>query len=276
MLKKRWKRIDTIFEEIKGDIFLEKSPIMGSCIYMSTHDVLRKFELTPSQVTLVNSIAQNPTDFLRRNNNNGVKIVGGNLMIQVMHIEWKSVIPTYFKKLKKTATQLAFDSSEPYIYIELNTEEYEKNKEWHDKQVAKGTYDIIVKYAEDLWEATRIGGVKELDVNRRRALFIPRKVDDPTRIIGGSYVGFLCQTVDGKRISLMNELENLSNVFDIVMYKILQDINKYSGKSLGFNKAALSRNSSVKEVMYDVINNRFTAYDTSATGNAHGSDNNRE
>jgi len=263
---------DAIFEEIKGDIFLEKSPLHGACFYMSTHDVLRKFELTPEQVALVNSIAQNPTDFLRRNNNMGVKMVGGNLMIQVMHIEWKSVIPTYFKKLKKTATQLAFDSSEPFIYIELNTEEYEKNKDWHDKQVAKGSYEIIVKYAEDLWEATRIGGVKELDVNRRRALFIPRKVDDPTRIIGGSYVGFLCQTVDGKRISLMNELENLSNVFDIVMYKILQDINKYSGKSLGFNKAALSSNSSVKEVMYNLINDGFITYDTSATGNMHGRD----
>ena len=145
-----------------------------------------------------------------------------------MHIEWKSVIPTYFKKLKKTATQLAFDSSEPfYLHRIKHRRIQKKNKDWHDKQVAKGAYEIIVKYAEDLWEATRIGGVKELDVNRRRALFIPRKVDDPTRIIGGSYVGFLCQTVDGKRISLMNELENLSNVFDIVCiryYKILISI----------------------------------------------------
>jgi len=262
---------NAIFEEIKGDTFLEKSPLMGSCIYMSTHDVLRKFELTEKQVSLVNSIAQNPTDYLRRSNQ-GVKMVGGNLVIQVMHIEWKSVIPTYFKRLKKTATQLALDSSEPYIYIEMNTEDYENNKAWHDKQVAKGAYEIIAKWAEDLWEATRIGGVQELDVNRRRAMFQMRKVDDPTRIFGGSYVGFLCQTVDGKRISLMNELENLSNVFDIVMYKILQDINKYSGKSLGFNKAALSSNSSVKEVMYNLINDGFITYDTSATGNAHGRD----
>lgn len=262
---------NAIFEEIKGDTFLEKSPLMGSCIYMSTHDVLRKFELTETQVNLVNSIAQNPTEYLRRSNQ-GVKMVGGNLMIQVMHIEWKSVIPTYFKRLKKTATQLALDSSEPYIYIEMNTEDYENNKAWHDKQVAKGAYEIIAKWAEDLWEATRIGGVQELDVNRRRAMFQMRKVDDPTRIFGGSYVGFLCQTVDGKRISLMNELENLSNVFDIVMYKILQDINKYSGKSLGFNKAALSSNSSVKEVMYNLINDGFVSYDTSATGNAHGRD----
>lgn len=262
---------DAIFEEIKGDIFLEKSPIMGSCIYMSTHDVLRKFELNETQVNLVNSIAQNPTDYLRRGNS-GIKMVGGNLMIQVLHIEWKSVIPTYFKKLKKTATQLAFDSSEPFIYVELDTEEYEKNKAWHDKQVAKGAYEIIAKYAEDLWEATRIGGIQELDVNRRRALFQMRKVDDPTRIFGGSYVGFLCQTVDGKRISLMNELENLSNIFDITMYKILQDINKYSGKTLSYNLSALPAKKTLKEVVYNMINDGFITTDTSATGNAHGRD----
>lgn len=260
---------DAIFEEIKGDIFLEKSPIMGSCIYMSTHDVLRRFNLTPTQVSLVNSIAQNPTEFLRRANS-GVKMVGGSLMIQVMHIEWKSVIPKYFKRLNKTATQLALDSSDKYIYVELNTEDYEKNKAWHDKQVAKGAYEIIVKYAEDLWEATRIGGIKELDVNMRRALFIPRKVDDPTRIFGGSYIGFLCQTVDGKRISLMNELENLSNAFDITMYKILQDINKYSGKTVAYNLAALPARKTLKEVVYNMINDGFITTDTSASGNAHG------
>lgn len=262
---------EAIFEEIKGDMFLEKSPLMGSCIYVSIHDVLKRYKLTQTQIDLLNNISQTPNSYLT-NNNQGVKMVNGNLMVQVMHIEWKSVIPTYFKRLTKTATQLAMDISEPYIYIEMDTNEYEQNKEWHDTQVRKGKYEIIAKYAEDLYESTRIGGLKELDVNRRRGLFQMRKVDDPTRIFGGSYTGFLCQTVDGVRISLMNELENLSNVFDIVMYKILQDINKFKGKTLGFNTAALGRTSSVKEVMYNIINDGFTTYDTSATGNAHGRD----
>lgn len=263
---------EAIFEEIKGDIFLEKSPIMGSCIYMSIHDILRKFNLTQTQIDLLNSISKNPSTYLNRSMNVGVKMVGGNLMCQVMHIEWKSVIPTYFKRLTKTATQLLLDNSDPYIYIELDTDEYEKNKDWHDSQVRKGKYEVIAKYAEDLWESTRIGGLKELDLNRRRALFQMRKVDDPTRIIGGSYVGFLCQTVDGKRISLMNDLENLSNIFDIVMYRILQEVNKYRGKILGYNMAALPAKSSLKEVVYNAINDGFITYDTSATGNAHGRD----
>ena len=264
---------DAIFEEIKGDMFLEHSPIMGSCIWYSVHDILKRFNLTKDQVKLLNSAAQNPIQFTNQNNgNNGFKLVNNNLMVQVMHIEWKSVIPTYYKRLTKTANQLLLDSSEPYIYQPIDTDEYEKNKDWHDTQVKKGKYEIIAKYAEDLWESTRIGGLRELDVNRRRALFQMRKVDDPTRIFGGSYTGFLCQTVDGLRISLMNELENLSNVFDILMYKILQDVNKYRGNVLGYNMAALSAKSSMKEVAYNIINDGFITYDTSATGNAHGRD----
>jgi hypothetical protein len=265
---------DAIFEEIKGDLFLEKSPILGSCIYMSIPDVLRRFKLTKTQIDLINSIGRNPSNYTHTS---GVKIVGGNLMIQVMHIEWKSVIPTYFKRLTKTASQLELsklvDDSEPFFDVPFESASaYEENKKWHDAQEAKGKYKIVVKYAEDLWEATRIGGMKELDVNMRRALFQMRKVDDPTRIFGSSYTGFLCQTKDGKRISLMNELENWSNIFDITMYKILQDINKFRGNVLGYNAAGLPAKSTVKEVNYNIVNDGFITYDTSASGNFHGRD----
>ena len=262
---------NAIFQEIQGDTFLEKSPIMGSCIYYSVHDVLRRFNLTEDQVKLLNSAAQNPQFYLTRPDQ-GFRMIGQNLMVQVMHIEWKSVIPTYYKRLTKTANQLLLDNSDPYIYQPMDTEEYENNKDWHDSQVKKGKYEIVPKWAEDLWEATRIGGLPELDVNRRRALFQMRKVDDPTRIFGGSYTGCLIQTVDGKRISLMNDLENLSNAFDIVMYKILQEINKYKGIVLGYNAAALPAKSSMKEIAYNIINDGFVIFDTSATGNAHGRD----
>jgi hypothetical protein len=262
---------EAIYERIKGDYFFKKSPILGSCLYMSVHDVLKRFKLEPKQIELLNSIAENPTIYTNRSNG-GVRMVGGNLMIQVMHIEWKSVLPTYFKKMLKTTSQLAMDDNEKYMFKELDTDEYENNKDKYDFQVAKGDFEISVKYAEDLWEATRIGGLKELDVNCRRALFQMRKVDDPTRIFGSSYTGFICQNVDGKMFSLMNELDNLSNVFDITMYKILQDINKAIGKILGFNRAALGKDKTVKQVMYDAVNNSFVEYDTSASGNFHGRD----
>ncbi len=263
---------DAIYEEIKGDTFLEKSPIMGCRQWLSVHEVLRRYRLTPEQVKKLEDISNNPQGYISQAGNVIRHSPVGGLVVEVIHIEWKSVKPIYFKKVLKTATQLAFDPSEKYIYTEMDTEAYEKNEEWHKQQVSKGKYEIEVRYMEDLWEATRIGGLKELDTNMRRAQFQMRSVDDPTKILSGSYTGYLCNTVDGRRISLMNEMENWSNMFDIVMYQILKDVNKHKGTILGFNTAALGAKKSVKEINYDIVNDGFVTYDTSASGNFHGRD----
>lgn len=263
---------DAIYEEIKGDTYLEKSPIMGCRQWMSVHEVLRRYRLTPEQVKKLEDISNNPQGYISQAGNVIRHSPVGGLVVEVIHIEWKSVRPMYFKKVLKTATQLAFDPSEKYIYTEMDTEAYENNIEWHKQQVEKGRYEIEVRYTEDLWEATRIGGLKELDTNMRRAQFQMRSVDDPTKILSGSYTGYLCGTVDGRRISLMNEMENWSNIFDIVMYQILKDVNKAKGTVLGFNTAALGAKKSVKEINYDIVNDGFVTYDTSASGNLHGRD----
>lgn len=262
---------EAIFEELKGDMFLEKSPILGSCLFMTIHDVLKRYRLSPKQINLLKSVSQNPKGY-RGYDNGFIKYVNGNLFVAVMHIEWKSVLPTYFKVMPKTASQLAVDPEEKFIKIEIDAESYEENKEWHDKQVEKGKYTIEVKYAEDLWEATRIGGLNEMDVNCRRAYFQMRRVDDPTRIIGGSYTGFLCQTVDGRRISLMNEMENISNIIDIVMYKILADVIRSHGKAMTFNLAGLHKDSTVEKTLHQLFNDGLVTYDSSAAGNMHQRD----
>lgn len=263
---------DAIYEEIKGDTFLEKSPMMGCRQWLSVHDVLRRFRLTVDQVKKLEDISSNPQGYVAQSGNSITHSPVGGLVVEVIHIEWKSVRPLYFKKVLKTATQLAFDPSEKYLYTEMDTEAYEKNIDWHKQQIEKGKYDVEVRYMEDLWEATRIGGLKELDTNMRRAQFQMRSVDDPTKILSGSYTGYLCGTVDGRRVSLMNEMENWSNIFDIVMYQILKDVNKHKGTILGFNTAALGIKKTVKEINYDIVNDGFVTYDTSASGNFHGRD----
>lgn len=262
---------DGIWEEVKGDTFMEKSPIMGSAPFLTLHDVLKRYNFNEKQLQLLKNIGSNSTEYFNRSGG-CMRMNNGGLLVQVMHIEWKSVIPKYYKRVKKTATQLSIDNEEDFLDIEIDTETYEKNKKWHDDNVTNKKYEIITKYREDLWEATRIGGLKELDINCRRAYFQMRSKDDPTRITGGSYCGFLCQTVDGMRISLMNEMENLSNIYDVVMYKILSDVIRAKGKALGFNTAALQKDSTVKKVMAELNNDGFITYDTSATGNIHARD----
>lgn len=263
---------DAIYEEIDGDTFLEKSPIMGCRQWMSVQDVMRRYNFDTTQLQMLKDISNNPQSYANASNNRIRYSPNGGLVVEVIHIEWKSVTASYFKKMPKTATQLAFDPSEKFIYTEIDAKSYEDNKEWHDTQVQKGKYEIEVRYAEDLWEATRIGGMEKLDVNMRRSYFIMRSVDEPGKVLSSSYTGFLCGTVDGKRISLMNEMENWSNIFDIVMYQILKDINKHKGTILGFNTAALGAKNTVKKINYDIVNDGFVTYDTSASGNFHGRD----
>lgn len=262
---------DAIFEEIKGDTFLEKSPLMGARQWMSVHDVLRRYRFTPDQVKMLEDVATNPQNYQQYGTSIRPNPAGG-VVVEVIHIEWKSVIPTYYKKMQKTPNQLLFDSSEKYIIHELDTEQYESNKAWYDKQVERGKFEIEVKYAEDLLEATRIGGIKELDKNMQRVPFQMRRVDDPVKVLSSSYVGYLCNTVDGKRISMFAEMENWSNMFDITMYQILKELNKYKGQILGFNTAALGAKKSLKSLAYDMVNDSIVTYDTSAPGNFHGKD----
>ena len=263
---------DAIYEEIDGDTFLEKSPIMGCRQWMSIHDVMRRYNFDTKQLEMLKDISNNPQSYANASNNRIRYSPNGGLVVEVIHIEWKSVTASYFKKMPKTVTQLIFDPSEKFIYTEIDAKNYEDNKEWHDSQIQKGKYEVEVRYAEDLWEATRIGGLEKLDVNMRRSYFIMRSVDNPGKVLSSSYTGFLCGTVDGKRISLMNEMENWSNIFDIVMYQILKDINKHKGTILGFNTAALGAKNTVKKINYDIVNDGFVTYDTSASGNFHGRD----
>ncbi len=258
---------DAIYEEIKGDPHLEKSPLKGARTWLPIHEILRRYRLNPTQIALVEAIGNSPDNYYSDSIKQGPN--GSGLVAEVIHIEWISSMPIYYQKIKKTATQLALDPSEEYLYINLDTEKYEKNKEHWD---AKEGVEIVVKYAQDLWEATRIGGLKELEVNCQRAIFQMRKVDNPAYVIDSSYVGYLFNTVDGKRISLYQQLENWSNIFDITMYQILKDINKFKGKVLGYNKATLGKTQTIKGIQYDMVNDGFVTYDTSASGNAHGRD----
>jgi hypothetical protein len=258
---------DAIYEEIKGDPHLEKSPIKGCRQWLPLHEILRRYQLDKKQIETIESIGKNPTTYYSDSIKDGPS--GTGLIAEVIHVEWISVIPEYYQKIKKTATQLALDPSDEYIYIALDTDKYEMNKEHWD---SKPGIEVIAKYREDLWEATRIGGLKELDVNCRRVQFQMRKVDNPAYILSSSYVGYLFNTVDGRRISMFQQMENWSNIFDIVMYQILKDINKFKGKVLGFNLAGLPAKSSVKAIQYDMVNDGFVTYDTSASGNFHGRD----
>jgi hypothetical protein len=262
-------RIDpryAIYEEIDEDYFLEKTPVIGAEQIVPVHNILMRYRLKKEQ--------RDELDGIRKNNNQdnrpGFLNHNGNVCASVIHIEWKTNTPMYFKISPKTKKQLEFDDSDDSYRIELNTDEYEKNRTRYDKDVESGKYKIEVKWRADIYEATFIGN--DIVVNFGPKKFLTRSVDKPGDVLGYSYCGALFNTVNGLRISLQEVIENFNSAFNVVMFQTLKEVNKAKGKVLGYNRAAMPKNKTIQQVMYDALNDSFVDYDTSSSGNWSGKD----
>jgi hypothetical protein len=262
---------DAIFDEIEGDDFIERSPLKGARYRMTVSEVNRKYKLTKEQRQMIKDMEGQINSTSAGSRKPRMYQINGDMCVDVIHIEWISAIPTYYKLSPKTKAQLEIDESVPYYRIQMDAKEYEENKEAYDKMVEKGKLmGIQTEWAEDIREAVRIAGVIDLDLGRKK--FQPRRVDTPNKVIDMSYVGYLFNTVDGMRISLQQVVENFDAAFDVVMYQILKELNTAKGKVLGLNRAGLPQGRTTKEIMYDVLNDGFIDFDSSADGNESGRD----
>lgn len=260
---------DAIYEMVDGDDYLEQSPIIGCRRRMSVHQVLMRYELTKEQALVLQTAQGNSSAYCGDNgySRGYMRMSGKELICDVIHIEWKSVTPEYYKRVKKSEGQAMFDSEidSPTIDLPMDTIGYENNKAYHDKNVAAGEYEIIIKYREEEYESTRIGGL--IDVNMRRTFFQKRSVDKPAFIMSSSYYGYIHGRVNGVTVPLQQIIENFDNMFDITMYQILKELARAKGKVFTYDRAGQPINRTVKEVMYNVLNDQFYEYDSSAAGN---------
>ncbi len=266
----RFHRIDprdAIYEEIQGDDYLQKSPIKGCRQILSVHDILMRYELTKDQRDKLDAARINPDNYLGSNGigRGYMRMSQGQLMCDVIHIEWLSVEPEYYKISPKTPNQMLINSEVDYQRLTLDAKSYEQNKEMHDKNVADGKYKIETKYKQVVYEATRIGGC--IDVNMRVKPFQKRSIDDPSYILDTSYHGFICGTVDGIRISIQQMIENFDNLYDIVMYQINKDIARAKGRVLFMDRAGLPAGKKQSQVLYEMVNDGLVMGDSSASGN---------
>jgi len=261
---------NAIYEHIDGDDFLQKSPIKGARQVLSVHEILRRYDLTDAQRDILEQARTNPGSYCGANGlgRGYMSNETGDLVCDVVHVEWMGVTPEYYKISPKTKSQMEIDMSDDKYILEIEPEKYEKAKAIHDKNVLKGEYEIRVKWREDWYEATRIGGL--IDVNCRRKPFQRRSVDEPAYVLDCSYHGFVYGTVDGTRISVQQEIENFDNMFDICMYQILKELSRAKGKALAYDRAGLPEGETVERVMYKIENDQFIDYNSAAAGNFAG------
>lgn len=258
---------DAIYEEIDGDDFMERSVIKGARQTMPLHQVLMRYTLTADDRKKIDNVRESPNSYLG-DSRYRVRMVNQQIMVDVIHVEWKSVKPSYYKIMPKTPMQLEYDSETETVMKEIPPEIYEKNKAKYDRGVANGEFIIEVKYEEDLWEGTCIGGI--VYHNMRRKPFQMRRHDAPAYIMDSSYVGCLFGTTDGIRVSLQELIENFNLQFDICEYQIMKELNRAKGKILGYDVAAIPKGKSVEKIMQEALDDGFITYNSMAAGNVGG------
>lgn len=262
---------DAIFVEIQGDTFLQKTPIIGHREAMTYHDILRKFSFTKEERAELEAMRNNVTrDFTNSAYRGRYGKMGGELTIDVIHIEWKSLRPSYYKNSPLSKSQASVAAPDDSYRVEISPEYYEKNKEKIDKEVSAGKYELETKWQEELWEGWQIGHNIYKDV--RRKPFTMRLEDEPGKVYGYSYTGLLANTVNGYRISMQELMQAFSDAYDIVKYQMMREVGKVKGKSIVYDSAALPRKTTIKDVLYQLANDNFININTSAAGNMSNRD----
>lgn len=260
---------DMIYLELDRDPFLEKTPFMGCIKKVPIQKILTTYKLTETERNKLDLIRLNPSSYTTDPQYRGrYSYQNGELCADVIHIEFKGCRPKYSKVSPKTNVQLAFDSEVDSYKMDMNPLDYESKKAEYDAQVTNGKIkEIKTEWEEDMYEATRIG--HDMDILLRRRPFIPRD-EDTGKILGFSYYGMVFNNVDGETISLKEVCENFDNVFDILMYQILKEVNKAKGKVIVYDRAGLPKKTRIKDVLYNALNDSFIDYDSSAAGNMSG------
>jgi len=257
---------DAIFEAIDGDDYMEKSPIMGCRKWLPVHTVLMKYKLTAEQREQLETARKNPSAWWGATGQGRgfMRDFNGQLEVAVLHIVWKSVTPTYYKIVESTATQLLLEPDKPTRRLELDTLKYEKNKDYHDKMVDKGEYTIETTWREEEYEATRIGGI--IDINMRPTYFQKHSTDKPSHVLSSTYVGYVHGRTDGVTVSLQQVLENFENIYDIVMYQILKDVVRAKGKVITIDRAGLGILETLDGVIHKITNDGVLDIDSAQAG----------
>ncbi len=256
---------DAIYELIEGDDYFERSTVKGSRQTMTIEEVLRKFDLTKEQRDQLDAIRGNPQDYVGRYPR-WITYNDGQLSVSVVHIEWKGFNTDYWKEIPKKPSEFTLEGNEDReVSIPLNQRGYEEDKAKYDKREARGDFKIKKRFREEWYEATRIGGM--IDVNCRPKPFQTRDMDNPAYVLNCSYNGFTLPVVDGCRISLQEEMQKFDVLFDIIMYQINKELARAKGKVLTFDRAALSDGQKLEDVIYRMANDQVMDYNSSAAGN---------
>ena len=275
---------DAIYEEMENDFFILRSPVKGERRRMTIAEIIREYELTDVQQKKLNDMQGSAQSLISGNygRRNPYSILNGQLLIDVIHIEWKSL--KAWHTIEKPA-RAGFEETIPddiNIYNasrivfptekEFNIEPESYNdpdkRAGIEKDIAKGkTSRVTTEWYDNKWEAVRIG--HDMDVMCRPLQYQLRHNDNPSELYmdGGHYVGLIYDSIDGYKVSLADVCENISSIYNVAMYQVSKELQKYKGTFVAYNQAGQPKNVSISELLYDAVNDGVMYWNSSGIGN---------
>ena len=76
----------------------------------------------------------------------------------------------------------------------------------------------------------------------------------------------------GIRVSLLEMLDDISFLYNVVMFQINRELAKAKGKAVAYDLAGLPKGQTVKDVMYNLTDDGLYLYNSSQEGNKIGRD----
>jgi hypothetical protein len=255
--KSQYRPIDadnSIFMEMDKDPFTQRSIAWGECQKMMFHEVVLNFNLSKEDQRKISaSITEglwNASDYSQADN---------DITINVYTIETYRVVPVVTKVSKSGSSLVPYRSELTYDY-------YIENKKDLDKQELKGKISIEVHYIDEPWEIVRIGS-DFYPVVRKKIDPIITSRDGGYVTFFSDYVNYLSVGKKGKRVSIWDLMEKIDETYDIVRWKVNNEISGYIGSVRHYDEAYLPKGKDVVSMMQSIVQDRMVTTNSSEEGN---------
>ena len=217
-----------VYEINSNSDYLDDASWVGEERYLSYSEILDEFrdELTREDLEELSAMYQiGGYDDLSAYNSQFDWIdyqEGQEVKIRVVSVEWKSI-----KTLKFKVSENKFNPEKPFM------------KAVADDYKPRRREQLVTRYVDDIWEATKIGG--KILVRARRRPNQVRSVDDAgsTQL---SYVGCVRNNTTGRAVSMVDLLKNIQMLYNIVMYQIELAMARSGGKAVVYDVSQLPTN----------------------------------
>ena len=251
---------NAIYEEIEGDEYLEKSGVMGFRIESNIQEALQNdgHKFSKEQKKALRALGNESGEWSR----NGVSYVErreGRIIVWKTVLYWFSTKEVYQKYTKGDKNQFI-----DYYEKIITTEDYDKNREKYQRDVAAGKYEIRKSYQVTVCQAFRYGRNIHFDMKEQN--YIVRRSDQDTEVFY-NMTGLLWNSVDGVRLSLQEKMQDLNDMYNVVMWQIRRETGKFKGSVITFDEAFLTDGKTLNDIYYGISEEGILTYNSNAEEN---------